>query len=69
MLMPHHGSTTSSTTEFVQKVRPKIVIAQTGYKNRYGFPKEEVVKRYQGVGSEIYNTADGYVLIKLEDLR
>ncbi|HIP07127.1 MAG TPA: DNA internalization-related competence protein ComEC/Rec2 [Mariprofundaceae bacterium] len=69
MLMPHHGSTTSSTTEFVQKVRPKIVIAQTGYKNRYGFPKEEVVKRYQGVGSEIYNTADGYVLIKLEDLK
>jgi len=69
MLMPHHGSTTSSTAAFVQKVRPKIVIAQTGYKNRYGFPKEEVVKRYQGVGSEIYNTADGYVLIKLEDLK
>ncbi|MDQ7002518.1 MAG: MBL fold metallo-hydrolase, partial [Ghiorsea sp.] len=67
MLMPHHGSKTSSTAAFVQKVQPNIVIAQTGYKNHYGFPKDEVVKRYQHVGATIINTADGAVSIVFED--
>jgi len=63
MLMPHHGSKTSSTPSFVNKVRPKVVIAQTGYKNHYGFPKDEVVKRYQEVGSQVFNTAHGAVKV------
>ena len=63
MLMPHHGSKTSSTPDFVSKVRPKVVIAQTGYKNHYGFPKDEVVKRYQDVGSQVLNTAHGAVQV------
>jgi len=63
MLMPHHGSKTSSTPDFVSKVRPKVVIAQTGYKNHYGFPKDEVVKRYQDVGSQVFNTAHGAVKV------
>ncbi|MDQ7058712.1 MAG: DNA internalization-related competence protein ComEC/Rec2 [Ghiorsea sp.] len=66
MLMPHHGSKTSSTPAFVDKVQPKIVIAQTGYKNHYGFPKAEVVKRYQNRGANIINTADGAVHIVFE---
>ncbi len=68
MLMPHHGSKTSSTRQFVKKVRPKTVIAQTGYKNHYGFPKEEVVKRYKHVGAKVLNTADGYVRIQLDKM-
>jgi len=67
MLMPHHGSKTSSTTAFVSKVRPKVVIAQTGYQNHYGFPKAEVVKRYQDIGSQVYNTADGAVKVMFKD--
>ncbi|MDQ6989145.1 MAG: DNA internalization-related competence protein ComEC/Rec2 [Mariprofundaceae bacterium] len=61
LLMPHHGSKTSSTAAFVQAVRPEVVIAQTGYRNHYGFPKAEVVARYLAVDSEILNTADGAV--------
>lgn len=63
LLMPHHGSKTSSTTSFVKQVKPKVVIAQTGYKNQYGFPKAAVVQRYQAEGSEIWNTADGAVTV------
>lgn len=61
LLMPHHGSKTSSTKAFVQAVQPDIVIAQTGYRNHYGFPKAEVVARYVAVGSEVLNTAEGAV--------
>ncbi|MDX8382785.1 MAG: DNA internalization-related competence protein ComEC/Rec2, partial [Ghiorsea sp.] len=61
ILMPHHGSKTSSTAAFVQAVRPQIAIAQTGYKNHYGFPKKEVVKRYEQSNSKILNTANGAV--------
>jgi len=63
MLMPHHGSKTSSTKGLVQKLRPKMVVAQTGYKNHYGFPKDEVVQRYHDVNSQVFNTANGYVVI------
>jgi len=61
ILMPHHGSRTSSTRSFVQTVRPKIVIAQTGYRNHFGFPKQDVVQRYQAVGADIWDTSKAAV--------
>lgn len=61
MLMPHHGSRTSSTESFVQAARPKYVIAQTGYRNHFGFPKPDVVQRYQSVGAGIWDTSKGAV--------
>ncbi|MDX8390218.1 MAG: DNA internalization-related competence protein ComEC/Rec2 [Mariprofundaceae bacterium] len=64
-LMPHHGSLSSSHPAWVTDVSAKIVIAQTGYKNHYGFPKEEVIHRYQKTGSDIWDTADGAVMISL----
>jgi len=63
MLMPHHGSKTSSTSPFVEKLQPKIVIAQAGYANHFGFPKVEVVQRYAAAGSTIFNTSNGAVFI------
>lgn len=54
LLAPHHGSKTSSTPAFVKYTDPKHVVFSTGYLNRYQFPREEVVKRYQG---KVYNTA------------
>ncbi len=63
LLMPHHGSNTSSTEAFVKAAHPKIAIAQTGYKNFYGFPKEQVVKRYIEMGSRVWNTAEGAVTV------
>ena len=67
LLMPHHGSKTSSTVSFVKTTQPKVVIAQTGRQNYYGFPKAEVVKRYQKVGGQIWDTAEGAVSILFSD--
>lgn len=64
MLMPHHGSSTSSSKGFVRALQPSLAIAQSGWKNRFGFPKAEVVARYQREGSRIMNTAEGAVLVR-----
>jgi len=63
LLIPHHGSKTSSTTALVNRIQPQTAIAQAGYRNFYGFPKAEVVSRYQEVGSQIWNTAEGAVSV------
>ncbi len=46
LLAPHHGSGTSSTTAFLDAVRPSVALFQVGYRNRYRHPKPEVVARY-----------------------
>jgi len=63
MLMPHHGSRTSSTEAFLKAVSPGIAIAQAGYGNRYGFPADEVVRRYNKLGAQQHNTANGAVVL------
>jgi len=63
LLMPHHGSQTSSTEAFVHAVHPSIVIAQTGFSNRYGFPDAEVVQRYRQSGAAVWNTSNGAVRV------
>jgi len=42
-------------------VHPSTVIAQTGYHNHSGFPKPDIVQRYQTIGSEVWNTDEGAV--------
>jgi competence protein ComEC len=46
LLVPHHGSRTSSSAVFLDAVRPAIALAQTGYRNRFGHPAADVVQRY-----------------------
>jgi competence protein ComEC len=46
LLVPHHGSKTSSTPEFLQAVQPRHALVQAGYRNRYGHPAAEVQARY-----------------------
>jgi len=67
MLMPHHGSMTSSTPAFVRAAMPGVAIAQTGYGNRYGFPKPKVVRRYQQAGARIWNTSHGAVIVSMKE--
>lgn len=50
LLAPHHGSKTSSSTEFLAAVQPQLVLIQAGYRNRYGHPAAEVVARYRILG-------------------
>lgn len=50
LLVPHHGSGTSSTQVFLQTVQPGVGLFQVGYRNRYKHPKREVYERYGALG-------------------
>jgi competence protein ComEC len=64
LLSPHHGSATSSTQFFLDKVHPKSVIISCGWRNRYGFPHAKVLKRYTEMGIHIFRTdEDGAIFI------
>lgn len=52
----HHGSSTSSSAEFVQAVRADHVIYASGYRNRYGFPRPEVDARWAATGVRRWRT-------------
>lgn len=68
LIAPHHGSETSSSPAFVEIVRPEHVIFSTGFANRWGFPRQKVVERYNKVGSKIWTTANaGAVTIVIEN--
>ena len=56
MLSPHHGSSTSSTKFFLDKVQPESVIISCGWHNKYGFPHSKVLKRYNEKGISIFRT-------------
>ncbi|HKO87408.1 MAG TPA: DNA internalization-related competence protein ComEC/Rec2, partial [Burkholderiales bacterium] len=65
LLMPHHGSNTSSTAAFVSAVKPQHVVAAAGYRNRFGHPRAEVLARY--AGTTVWRTdRDGAVEIRLD---
>jgi competence protein ComEC len=61
---PHHGSRTSSTAAFIDAVEPHLVVASLGYFNRFGFPAEEVVRRYERRQARFLRTdQDGAVTV------
>jgi competence protein ComEC len=62
VIAPHHGSKTSSSADFVNRLRAKYVVFTTGYANRWGFPAAGVVNRWQQVGSCTINTAQNGAL-------
>ena len=67
LVAPHHGSRTSSTDGFVNAVHPEYVLFPVGHRNRFGFPKPDVVARYQRIGARTLDTAsNGAVNIRLE---
>ncbi|WP_374519182.1 DNA internalization-related competence protein ComEC/Rec2 [Undibacterium squillarum] len=50
LLVPHHGSGTSSTPAFLQAVQPEWAVFQLGYRNRYRHPRADVWQRYADFG-------------------
>ena len=54
--VPHHGSKTSSSAEFLNAVRPQYAIFSLGQRNRYRFPSEAVLKRYRERGCRVLRT-------------
>ncbi len=53
LIVPHHGSKTSSTPAFLDAVQPRVAVFQAGYRNRFGHPAPEVLQRYVERGIEI----------------
>ncbi|WKJ89149.1 DNA internalization-related competence protein ComEC/Rec2 [Methylomonas montana] len=50
LLAPHHGSKTSSSLAFLERVDPELILIPAGYLNRFGFPHRQVVERYKQLG-------------------
>lgn len=54
----HHGSKTSSTKEFIDKLQPTLTIFSAGENNRYGHPHIEVVERFKSLGLQTLTTGE-----------
>jgi competence protein ComEC len=54
--VPHHGSITSSSPALLEAVSPRIAVMSLGYHNRFHFPSEVVVDRYQADGITLLRT-------------
>jgi competence protein ComEC len=50
LLVPHHGSKTSSSEAFLDALQPSLALVQAGYRNRFGHPAPAVAQRYQDRG-------------------
>ena len=57
LLVPHHGSKTSSSDWFVETVKPAVVVISSGWRSRFGFPHPSVLKRYEKIGCRVLGTA------------
>ncbi|WDE13392.1 DNA internalization-related competence protein ComEC/Rec2 [Thalassomonas haliotis] len=57
LIVPHHGSKSSSSQGFIDRVSPQYAIFSAGYLNRWHMPSAEVLARYQKVPAEIFTTA------------
>ncbi|MBI3398157.1 MAG: DNA internalization-related competence protein ComEC/Rec2 [Deltaproteobacteria bacterium] len=67
--VPHHGSRTSSSIDFLNKVNPKLAVASVGYLNPFSFPHPEIVKRYNDFKILFLRTdRDGAVTVKTNGL-
>ncbi|WP_310737694.1 hypothetical protein [Mitsuaria sp. WAJ17] len=56
LLLPHHGSRTSSTPAFLAAVAPRLALAQAGYRNRFGHPHPEVLARLRAAGIPVWQS-------------
>jgi competence protein ComEC len=50
LIVPHHGSRTSSTPAFIDAVQPRVAVVQAAYRSRFGHPAPAVEARYHERG-------------------
>lgn len=68
LLVPHHGSRTSSSAGFLAAVRPAAAVVPVGYRNRFGHPNAGVMGRYSSMNIRIFRTdRDGAVTVGLSN--
>src|SRR6185503_7107918 len=65
--VPHHGSLTSSSLEFVRALSPRAAIVSVGRSNTFGHPAPEVIDRYRRIGADVFRTdQDGAVMMSTD---
>ncbi|WP_246355482.1 DNA internalization-related competence protein ComEC/Rec2 [Pseudomonas reactans] len=63
---PHHGSRSSSSWPFVERLAPRSLLISRGRNNAFGHPHPQVMARYQRLGSQVYDSAEqGAVRLQL----
>lgn len=68
LLVPHHGSRTSSSPPFIAAVAPSVAIVPVGYRSRFGHPSDEVLARYRAAGTRVLRTdLDGAITLRMGD--
>jgi competence protein ComEC len=66
LLVPHHGSRTSSSAALLDAVRPRHAVVAAGYRNRFGHPHPEVLARYAAAGlAPLRTDRHGAVTVRL----
>ncbi|MDX9767228.1 MAG: DNA internalization-related competence protein ComEC/Rec2, partial [Ectothiorhodospiraceae bacterium] len=67
MLIPHHGALTSSTPAFIDAVRPRLAVVSSGYGNRFGHPRPEILALYRERDIPVLDTArEGAITLRFE---
>lgn len=67
LLVPHHGSRTSSTPDFLAAVAARHAVIPVGHRNRYGHPRPDVLARHADAGSQLWRTdQDGAIRIGID---
>jgi len=65
--VPHHGSKTSSTAVFIDKVKPSWAVLSVGERSRFGHPNRDVVERYSERGVTMLQTGrNGTITIETD---
>lgn len=59
----HHGSDSSSSLSFLQKMSPKYCVIMSGRKNKFGFPSDDVLNKIKQINSEAICTKDYYTIV------
>ncbi len=57
LIIPHHGSLSSSSVEFIQQINPQLALVSAGFANRFKLPADKVINRYLDHGSKVLDTA------------
>lgn len=67
LVVPHHGSKTSSTEPFLDSIEPLVALFQVGYRNRFHHPDAGVFERYRARRIELGRSdTDGAVRVEVE---
>jgi len=67
--VPHHGSRSSSSPGFVERVAPRIALVSAGFRNRFGHPDPVVVARYRRVGRVLCTSGEGALTVSTDGRR